>query len=203
MKTRGWSYVVGLFSIFVLALSAAPVEAISNVSLTVPGTYFDVTTPAVCGDDLVVIDANITGTATTDDSGGSDYFAVLYLDVVGNVMDVDILNESLGPFSTYNSDDIGIGSLSNPMWRPFVARVYDIPYYSPAGGENTPTAAAWIQANGTEVYSTTFDPSFAPACALLPLDVTAIPALNDTGLALLGLLLAAGALGLLRRWHLG
>ncbi len=163
--------------LLILGISAAAVSAISGVSISIPGEYeYEIDT---CSDGNSYQWVDITLTGTTDDGGGYDEFATISFDGNGNVIDVDLNYIAVSTTDTiYDLIDPGIGTLSNPVTRPFTFVVYDIPSYSP-GDENTPEAANWIMANGTEVARTTFDPSFDPACGELPLAENVCIAIPD------------------------
>ncbi|MFN8529547.1 MAG: hypothetical protein U0670_13120 [Anaerolineae bacterium] len=163
--------VISLLLLVVLSMIAAAAHAISLISVTVLGTYsYSVADTCTDGNSYQNIRFSVTG--TTDDISGYDDYAVVYFDGSGNVIDVDIQTVQVG--DTIDDDtgpDPGIDALPDPVSRPFTIVVYDIsPDFGTSGlDENTIDGYNWIVAHGVELSRTTFDPSFDPGCAQLPL----------------------------------
>ncbi|MFN8529546.1 MAG: hypothetical protein U0670_13115 [Anaerolineae bacterium] len=156
--------------IAMISLFAVNVRAIANLSVHFLGTY-DFETVDTCTAGNSWMPFTITGTGDTDDSFGTDVLAVITYDSGGTAIDVDVDGLTVGSTMTIPQYvDPGAGTLPDPALRPFTVVIYEVPKFTGVPqGENSPEAYVWILAHGTEQYRTTFDPTFDPACAQLPL----------------------------------
>ena len=179
MKVSRRMPIVLLLMIILAALSSFAVHAIEDVTLSVPGDWEGF--PSVCGDDSGAIAVTIHMTPSSDDGGGADYFGFVTYDGNGTIIDAYVTSEAT---SAVAGDSVqatvpGYNGLPNPAARPFTFVVYEIttPYDT-----NPHTGAEirdFILSNGSEEARTTYDPSFVPACAELPLVGGACIAIPD------------------------
>ncbi len=169
MKLRRFLSITALFVSIVLVSASIRVYAIGSLTISIPGIVSGDTSH--CTSTLNIRD-NFAGIATTDDDGsGHDYIAYLLRDGNNNVIDAYVTRFSLGAFTSTLDELIpSFDDLPDPVSRPFTLQYFDVPK-PPLGMGDTPgtTVRDWVLAHGTLLASNTFDPSFVPGCAALPL----------------------------------
>ncbi len=165
-----------LLLIALLSGSVFTVLAFSGVTITIPGAYGRGS--VTCGGGAS-IQIKLVATQLTDDGGNRDYYGLITFDGDGHIIDGYVYSTSASqsvPATVFITTIPGYTDLPDPVSRPFTTVIYDVP--ADPGGPGS-VWASYIQANGTEVASTTFDPSFVPGCAKLPLVGGVCPALPD------------------------
>jgi hypothetical protein len=108
-------------------------------------------------------------TADTEDSGGSDYVAVVTADAYGRPLDVDFLSAAV-PGTYGYSDYTDFGEIFKIWARPVTIALFDIPYYGTLF-ENSVEAFDFVLAEGALLAEAVMDPYDAnpSGCDHLPL----------------------------------